>query len=81
MIRDYERKTDMAPVPLSIFRSNSKFDENSERSSFIVVIGRVYFTQECFEFSSNSEFDRNMRSGTGAWPTAVAMIYMLIHIE
>ena len=24
----------MAPVPLSIFRSNSKFDENSERSSF-----------------------------------------------
>ena len=23
-----------APVPLSIFRSNSKFDENSERSSF-----------------------------------------------
>ena len=26
--------TDLAPVPLSIFRSNSKFDENSERSSF-----------------------------------------------
>ena len=25
---------DLAPVPLSIFRSNSKFDENSERSSF-----------------------------------------------
>ena len=25
---------DQAPVPLSIFRSNSKFDENSERSSF-----------------------------------------------
>ena len=24
----------LAPVPLSIFRSNSKFDENSERSSF-----------------------------------------------
>ena len=25
---------DLAPVPLSIFRSNSKFDENSECSSF-----------------------------------------------
>ena len=25
---------DMTPVPLNIFRSNSKFDENSERSSF-----------------------------------------------
>ena len=24
----------LAPVPLSIFRSNSKFDDNSERSSF-----------------------------------------------
>ena len=24
----------LAPVPLSIFRSNSKFDENSDRSSF-----------------------------------------------
>ena len=32
----------------------------------IVVIGRVYFTLECFEFSSNFEFDRNMLSGTGA---------------
>ena len=77
----------LAPVPLSIFRSNSKFDENSERSSFdrsqryfahvttvtlswrvqnIVVIGHVYFTIECFEFSSNLEFDRNMLIGTGA---------------
>ena len=28
------RKPSPAPVPLSIFRSNSKFDENSERSSF-----------------------------------------------
>ena len=79
----------LAPVPLSIFRSNSKFDENSECYSFeyarsqrylahvttvtlswrvqnIVVIGRVYFTLECFEFSSNFEFDRNMLSGTGA---------------
>ena len=34
----------------------------------IVVIGRVYVTLECFEFSSNFEFDRNMLSGTGAWP-------------
>ena len=34
----------------------------------IVVIGRVYFTLECFEFSSNFEFDRNMLSGMGAWP-------------
>ena len=33
----------------------------------IVVIGRVYFTLKCFEFSSNFEFDRNMLSGTGAW--------------
>ena len=32
----------------------------------IVMIGRVYFTLECFEFSSNFEFDRNMLSGTGA---------------
>ena len=27
----------------------------------------VYFTLECFEFSSNFEFDRNVLSGTGAW--------------
>ena len=82
--------TDQAPVPLSIFRSNSKFYENSERFSLnildrsqryfahvtavtlswrvqnIVVIGRVYLTLDCFEFSSNFEFDRNMLSGTGA---------------
>ena len=82
-----------APVPLSIFRSNSKFDESSERSSFeytrpitrdfahvttvtlswrvqnIVVIRRGYFTLECFEFSANFEFDRNMLSGTGARST------------
>ena len=37
----------------------------------IVVIGRVYFTLECFEFSSNFEFDRNMLSGTGAMPRVV----------
>ena len=38
----------------------------SWRVQNIVVIGRVYFTLECFEFSSNFEFDRNMFSGTGA---------------
>ena len=71
-----------APVPLSIFRSNSKFDENSERCSFEytrpittifctrhdsdTVVTCVYFTLECFEFSLNFEFDWNMLSGTGA---------------
>ena len=39
----------------------------SWRVQNIVVIGRVHFTLECFEFSSNFEFDRNMLSGTGAW--------------
>ena len=38
----------------------------SWRVQNIVVIGRVNFTLECFEFSSNFEFDRNMLSGTGA---------------
>ena len=38
----------------------------SWRVQNIVVIGRVHFTLECFEFSSNFEFDRNMLSGTGA---------------
>ena len=79
---------DQAPVPLSIFRSNSMKIQNalvsnilnrsqryfahvttvtlSWRVQNIVVIGRVYFTLECFEFSSNFEFDRNMLSGTGA---------------
>ena len=38
----------------------------SWRVQNIVVIGRVCFTLECFEFSSNFEFDRNMLSGTGA---------------
>ena len=38
----------------------------SWRVQNIVVISRVYFTLECFEFSSNFEFDRNMLSGTGA---------------
>ena len=28
---------ELAPVPLNIFRSNSKFDENSERSSFTYI--------------------------------------------
>ena len=32
--REYQSFTLLPPVPLSIFRSNSKFDENSERSSF-----------------------------------------------
>ena len=31
---NYPRNPAMTPVPLSIFRSNSKFDENSECSSF-----------------------------------------------
>ena len=39
----------------------------SWRVQNIVVIGREYFTPQCFEFSSNFEFDRNMLSGTGAW--------------
>ena len=39
----------------------------SWRAQNIVVIGHVHFTLECFEFSSNFEFDRNMLSGTGAW--------------
>ena len=38
----------------------------SWRVQNIVVIGGVYITLECFEFSSNFEFDRNMLSGTGA---------------
>ena len=38
---------DQAPVPLSIFRSNSKFDENSERSSFkyIRLITTIFCTR------------------------------------
>ena len=39
----------------------------SWRVQNIVVTGSVYFTLECFEFSSNFEFDRNIVSGTGAW--------------
>ena len=76
----------LAPVPLSIFRSNSMkiqnalvsniFDRSqryfahvttvtlSWRVQNIVVIGHLHFTLECFEFSSNFEFDRNMLSGT-----------------
>ena len=37
----------------------------SWRVQNIVVIGRIHFTLECFEFSSNFEFDRKMLSGTG----------------
>ena len=61
--------TDLAPVPLSIFRSNSKFNENSElswRVQNFVVIGKVYFKPGHFKFWSNFEFDRNIVSGTGA---------------
>ena len=54
----------------------------SWRVQNIVVIGRVYFTLECFEFSSNFEFDRNMLSGTGAWwlkaPCMVSAAMVLI---
>ena len=46
----------------------------SWRVQNIVVIGRVYFTLECFEFSSNFEFDRNMLSGTGASTNKVIKI-------
>ena len=45
----------------------------SWRVQNIVVIGRVYFTLECFEFSSNFEFDRNMLSGTGAWSKPMSL--------
>ena len=47
----------------------------SWRVQNIVVIGRVYFTLECFEFSSNFEFDRNMLNGTGAWCVYCWIIY------
>ena len=63
--------TDLAPVPLSMFRSNWKFDENSKHSSVkytrpslswrvqnIIEIGRVYSKLKRSEFSSNFEFDR-----------------------
>ena len=70
---------DQAPVPLSIFRSNSWRVQN------IVVIGRVYYTLECFEFSSNFELDRNMLSGTGAmstghdlWPDSVLPLCIVV---
>ena len=46
----------------------------SWRVQNIVVMGRVYFTLECFEFSSNFEFDRNMLSGTGAWCSKWRMV-------
>ena len=35
------------------------------------MTGSVYFTLECFEFSSNFEFDRNIVSGTGAWSNEI----------
>ena len=55
----------------------------SWRVQNIVVIGRVYFTLECFEFSSNFEFDRNMLSGTGARCECEIFIkwYIVINME
>ena len=52
----------------------------SWRVQNIVVIGRVYFTLECFEFSSNFEFDRSMHSGTGAWANVTSDFSIVIHI-
>ena len=49
----------------------------SWRVQNIVVIGRIHLTLECFEFSSNFEFDRNMLSGTGAW-SVVYTVYRLM---
>ena len=49
----------------------------SWRVQNIVVIGRVHFTLECFEFSSNFEFDRNMLSGTGAWKAYMYIRHVL----
>ena len=87
---------DQAHVPLSIFRSNAKFDENSKHYckiyaadhndivhtcvQNIVVIGRVYSKLERSEFSSNFEFDRNMLSGTGAVPIGIYLPVMGISI-
>ena len=51
----------------------------SWRVQNIVVIGRVYFTLECFEFSSNFEFDRNMLSGTGARPWWVNLFLFVLY--
>ena len=47
----------------------------SWRVQNIVVIGRIHFTLECFEFSSNFEFDRNMLSGTGAREVTLIQIW------
>ena len=52
----------------------------SWRVQNIFVIGRVYFTVECFEFSSNFEFDRNMLSGTGARSHKRAQVDHLIRV-
>ena len=68
-------------VPLSVFRWNSKFDQNLECSTFkyaqlittkfctwqnFVVLGRVYFKPEHFKFWYNFEFDLDIVSGMGA---------------
>ena len=47
----------------------------------IVVIGHVYFTLECFEISSNFEFDRNMLSGTGARLVNVSMHHSALKVK
>ena len=52
----------------------------SWRVQNIVVIGCVYFTLECFEFSSNFEFDRNMLSGTGAWFLFLLLHFFMIYV-
>ena len=55
----------------------------SWRVQNVVVIGRVYFTLECFEFSSNFEFDRNMLSGTGTWclQTSLPAVQWVLVVE
>ena len=67
---------DQASVPLTIFRSNSKFDQNVQCSSLNIlrhfalqdffVIGRVHFKPEHCNFLLNFDVDRNIVSGTGA---------------
>ena len=52
----------------------------SWRVQNIVVIGRVYFILEGFEFSSNFEFDRNMLSGTGA-RSSLGTLKLAFHVS
>ena len=68
-----DRRRTIAPVPLMVLRSNSKFDQfdrNFEAAVLNILtnkIGRGHFKPEHCKFWSNFEFDRNMVSGTGAW--------------